>query len=50
MTYRLELEPRFNYGRDDHEVAIGGGRARFRSSSATMSFASPVAIRATNLE
>jgi GH15 family glucan-1,4-alpha-glucosidase len=47
MTYRLELEPRFNYGRDDHEVAIDGHHARFSSSSATLSFASPVAMRAT---
>jgi GH15 family glucan-1,4-alpha-glucosidase len=47
MTYRLELEPRFNYGRDDHDVAIGGNHARFTSSSAAMSLASPVAIRAT---
>src|ERR1700704_323194 len=47
MTYRLEPEPRFNYGRDDHDVAIGGNHARFTSSSAAMSLASPVAIRAT---
>ncbi|MDQ1481337.1 MAG: hypothetical protein QOI44_2198, partial [Actinomycetota bacterium] len=47
MTYRLELEPRFDYGRGDHEVAIGGNHARFTSSDATMSFASPVALRAT---
>jgi GH15 family glucan-1,4-alpha-glucosidase len=47
MTYRLELEPRFNYARDDHEVAIDGQHARFTSSSATLSFASPMAMRAT---
>jgi GH15 family glucan-1,4-alpha-glucosidase len=47
MTYRLELEPRFNYGRDDHQVVIEGHHARFTSPTATMSLASPGAVHAT---
>src|SRR5579862_5180952 len=47
MTYRLELEPHFNYGRDDHQVAIDGHHARFTSASATLSLASPVATHAS---
>src|ERR1700730_17843573 len=47
MASPLELEPRFNYGRDDHEIAIDGHHARFTSPTATLSFASPVALRAT---
>lgn len=46
MTYRLELEPRFNYGRDHHEVAVDSHYARFTTAKATLSFASPVVMHA----
>jgi GH15 family glucan-1,4-alpha-glucosidase len=47
MSYRLELEPRFNYGRDEHQVEVDGHHARFTSPSSTMSLASPVAMHAS---
>jgi GH15 family glucan-1,4-alpha-glucosidase len=47
MTYRLELEPRFDYGRDHHRVELDGHYARFISSNATLSFTSPVAMHPT---
>ena len=44
MTFRLELEPRFDYGRDHHRVEIDGHHARFASSGAMLCFGSPVAM------
>ena len=35
MRFRLELEPRFDYARDTHEVRLDPGQARFISDHAT---------------
>src|ERR671932_2661047 len=32
MHYRVELEPRFNYARDEHETAVGDGGGGFPPS------------------
>jgi GH15 family glucan-1,4-alpha-glucosidase len=36
MRFRLELEPRFNYGRDEHEVVLVPGGALIRSQALTL--------------
>jgi GH15 family glucan-1,4-alpha-glucosidase len=40
MAFGAEVEPRFNYGRDPHEVDISDHRALFRAPSLTLSLQS----------
>jgi len=44
MRFRLECEPRFNYGRDPHEVELGEGGAIFRSPGLTLALGAPVPL------
>jgi GH15 family glucan-1,4-alpha-glucosidase len=44
MRFRLECEPRFNYGRDAHEVEVSRGGARFTSPNLSLILGSPVAL------
>jgi GH15 family glucan-1,4-alpha-glucosidase len=44
MRFRLELEPRFDYARDTHEVRLDPGQARFISDHATLAFAGPAEV------
>jgi len=47
MSLRLDLEPRFNYGRDLHVVRVSPSGATFDSPSATLALASPVPVQRT---
>ena len=47
LTYRLDLEPRFDYGRDPHEVFFHENGVVFRSPSLSMSLQSAVPLRLT---
>jgi GH15 family glucan-1,4-alpha-glucosidase len=47
MSFRLECEPRFNYGRDRHATAVAGTGASFRSPLLTLTLGTPVALRQT---
>jgi GH15 family glucan-1,4-alpha-glucosidase len=47
MQFRLECEPRFNYGRDSHEVVAEAGGALFQSPSLTLSLGAPVPLAGT---
>jgi GH15 family glucan-1,4-alpha-glucosidase len=44
MRFRLELEPRFDYARDTHEVRLDPGHARFISDHATLAFSGPAEL------
>jgi GH15 family glucan-1,4-alpha-glucosidase len=44
MRFRLELEPRFDYARDTHEVRLDAGRAGFISDHATLAFSGPAEL------
>jgi GH15 family glucan-1,4-alpha-glucosidase len=44
MRFGLELEPRFDYARDTHEVRLDPGQARFISDHATLAFAGPAEL------
>jgi GH15 family glucan-1,4-alpha-glucosidase len=48
MHFRLECEPRFNYGRDLHEVAVTRGGARFTSPELSLILGSPVGLVPTS--
>jgi hypothetical protein len=47
MRFRLECEPRFNYGRDRHATALSAGGARLRSPSLTLALGTSVPLRQT---
>jgi GH15 family glucan-1,4-alpha-glucosidase len=47
MRFRLECEPRFNYGRDRHATAISAGGASFRSPSAALTLGAPIPVQQT---
>jgi GH15 family glucan-1,4-alpha-glucosidase len=47
MRFRLELEPRFNYGRDEHEVAIVPEGALFRSGVQTLGLGTSQPLKTT---
>ncbi len=47
MRFRLDCEPRFNYGRDEHEVTVGEDGVRFESPSLSLALASPVPLLGT---
>ena len=47
LAFRLACEPRFNYGRDRHEVSVTEGGAMFRSPGLTLALSSPVRLTAT---
>jgi GH15 family glucan-1,4-alpha-glucosidase len=44
MTFRLECEPRFNYGRDRHEAVLTGDGALFRSPQLTLALSAPIPL------
>jgi GH15 family glucan-1,4-alpha-glucosidase len=44
MRFRLELEPRFDYARDTHEVKLVPGHVRFISAHATLAFSGPTEL------
>jgi GH15 family glucan-1,4-alpha-glucosidase len=47
MRFRLECEPRFNYGRDGHATAVSDAGAVFRSPSVALALSAPVPLRRT---
>jgi GH15 family glucan-1,4-alpha-glucosidase len=47
MRFRLECEPRFNYGRDRHASALSDQGASFRSPSLTLVLCTSVPLRQT---
>jgi GH15 family glucan-1,4-alpha-glucosidase len=47
MRFRLECEPRFNYGRDRHATAISSAGACFRSPSLLLTLTAPVELEQT---
>jgi GH15 family glucan-1,4-alpha-glucosidase len=48
MTFRLECEPRFNYGRDRHEVVVETEEgALFRSPELTLALGAPTPLSST---
>jgi GH15 family glucan-1,4-alpha-glucosidase len=47
LRFRLECEPRFNYGRDRHATAISAAGASFRSPALALTLATPVPLRQT---
>jgi GH15 family glucan-1,4-alpha-glucosidase len=47
MRFRLQCEPRFNYGRDRHATAISSAGACFRSPSLTLTMGAPVELEQT---
>src|ERR671937_2702589 len=46
-TFRLELEPRFDYGRAEHETALHDDGAAFASPGRTLHLAAPVPLERT---
>jgi GH15 family glucan-1,4-alpha-glucosidase len=47
MRFRLQCEPRFNYGRDRHATAISSAGACFRSPSLMLALSAPVELEQT---
>jgi GH15 family glucan-1,4-alpha-glucosidase len=47
MTFRLDCEPRFNYGRDRHEVVLTRERALFRSPQLSLALSAPYPLSRT---
>ena len=47
LEFRLECEPRFDYGRATHEVTVGDAGARFVSRELTLALSAPWPLRAT---
>jgi GH15 family glucan-1,4-alpha-glucosidase len=47
MRFRLECEPRFNYGQDRHATALSHEGACFRSPSLTLTLGTSVTLRRT---
>src|SRR5919204_157753 len=44
MEFRLECEPRLNYGRDHHEVVVAGEGALFRSPDLSLAIGAPIPL------
>jgi GH15 family glucan-1,4-alpha-glucosidase len=44
MEFRLECEPRFNYGRDHHEVVVAEAGALFRSPELSLALGAPIPL------
>ena len=44
MEFRLECEPRFNYGRDRHEVVVAEAGALFRSPELSLALGAPIPL------
>jgi GH15 family glucan-1,4-alpha-glucosidase len=47
MHFQVECEPRFNYGRDQHDTVISAGGALFRSPSLSLALGAPIPLSAT---
>jgi GH15 family glucan-1,4-alpha-glucosidase len=47
MTFRVEVEPRFDYGREEHETVVHENGVVFRSPSLTLALASGLGFRVT---
>jgi len=47
MRFRVEVEPRFDYGRAEHETALVDHGAVFRSPALTLALSSPVRLHPT---
>ena len=47
MTFRLECEPRFDYGRDRHETVLAAGGALFRSPALSLALGAPTPLSRT---
>jgi GH15 family glucan-1,4-alpha-glucosidase len=47
IDFRLECEPRFNYGRDQHETLVEAGGALFRSPALSLALGAPVPLAST---
>jgi len=47
MTFRLACEPRFDYGRDHHEVVVTGEGALFRSPELSLALSAPTPLVCT---
>jgi GH15 family glucan-1,4-alpha-glucosidase len=47
MDFRLDCEPRFNYGRDRHEVVLTEEGALFRSPELTLALGAPTPLSST---
>jgi GH15 family glucan-1,4-alpha-glucosidase len=47
MRMRLECEPRFDYGRDHHEVVLAAGGALFRSPALSLALGAPIPLSVT---
>jgi GH15 family glucan-1,4-alpha-glucosidase len=47
LRFRLECEPRLNYGRDDHLTSVSAGGAHFRSPSLSLALGAPVPLTRT---
>jgi GH15 family glucan-1,4-alpha-glucosidase len=47
MRFRVQCEPRFNYGRDRHTTAISADGARFRCPSLTLRLGTQIPLRQT---
>jgi GH15 family glucan-1,4-alpha-glucosidase len=48
IRFQLELEPRFNYARDRHEVQLSNGLALFESPNLTLAFDSATPLERTD--
>ena len=48
VRFRLECEPRFNYGLDRHQVVVAAGGARFTSPSLSLALSAPVPLLANS--
>jgi GH15 family glucan-1,4-alpha-glucosidase len=44
MRFRFECEPRFNYGRDRHQVVVAGEGALFRSPELSLALSAPTPL------
>jgi GH15 family glucan-1,4-alpha-glucosidase len=44
MEFRLECEPRFNYGRDHHDVVLADEGALFRSPDLSLALGAPIPL------
>jgi GH15 family glucan-1,4-alpha-glucosidase len=47
IAFRLECEPRFNYGRDRHETVLAADGALFRSPTLSLALGAPVPLTTT---
>jgi GH15 family glucan-1,4-alpha-glucosidase len=47
VAFRLECEPRFNYGRDVHETVLDAGGALFQSSALSLALGAPIPLSST---